>query len=86
MFHDSASLLEGFYMDWKPSDVQDVEHKQLHKQKEGGQVYIHSVAYNRSSSFIKDLAWIGKMMSQFKGYDLLGVACAYSSEKKYICL
>lgn len=62
MYHDNASLLEGFYMDWKPSDVQDVEHKQLHKQKEGGQVYIHSV-----TPLIKALAWIGKMMSQFKG-------------------
>lgn len=43
-----------------------------------------SVAYNRSSSLIKALAWTGKMMSQFKGYDLLGAACAYSSEKIHL--
>lgn len=76
--------LEGFSMDWKPSDVQDVEHEQLHKQKKCGHVYIHSVASNRSSPFIKALAWTGKMMSQFKGCDLLGLACAYSSEKIHL--
>lgn len=43
-----------------------------------------SVAYIRSSSLIKALAWTGKMMSQFKGYDLLGVACACSSEKIHL--
>lgn len=84
MYHGNASLLEGFYIDWKPSHAQDEEHKQLHQQKEGGQVSIHSVAFNRSSPLIKGLAWTGKLMTQLKGYDLLGVAFTYSSEKIHL--
>lgn len=41
MYHDNPSLLQGFYTDWKLFDVQDIEHKQVHNQKKGGQVYIH---------------------------------------------
>lgn len=65
-----STLIENF-------DLQDVEHKWVHK---ADRFTFISVVYNRRTPLIKALAWTGMMMSQFKDYALLVVACAYSSE------